>query len=257
MITPNDGQRPSKFLLDQLATGELDGAEADAVKATLDDGSRAHLDALEAARGVVAPFDTAALRARAASLDASVDAAVSTHAPQPANNTRAWRVWAPLIALAAVFAVAVLPGLLPADPDGAVEFRSGDTLAAFQLHGEVLEPYAGSPVGDGDVLGFKVSATRHRSVVVLSVDGRGQVSVFWPESGSAAEPISGDGLVELEGTVVLDGAPGPEVFVAVFDADVPEARSEVERAFQSGGHQGLVEWAQLTEGFDAVKVQRR
>lgn len=239
----NDGQRPSRLALDRYATGELSAEEAAALGARLDAPAQRHLDTLEEAKRAMPPLDLARVRQRAAALEA----------PPAANNTRNWVVG---LLLAAVLLLGVLPAALRPDPG--VRFRTGDGFELFQQSGESLVPYTrGTPVGERDVLGFRVVATGHTGVVVLSVDGTGRVSVFYPESGEQPEPLDGDGFVPLPGTVVLDGAPGPEVFVAVFDESVSAARSEVERTFQAGGHPGLVEWAEASADVAAVEITRR
>lgn len=255
MIAPNDGQRPSRLQLDRLATGELDPDEARALQARLDGEARAHLAAVEAARSGVPPLDLGALRARAASLP--------PEAPAPANDARGFARFAPVLLLlaAALLGLLVLPRLLPASaPEGAdtIGFRSGDALQVFQLQGRHLYPYApGTPVGEGDLLGFEVNATGRRGVVLLSVDGAGTVSVFWPAEGESPEPLSGEGLVRLPDAIVLDDAPGPEVFVAVFDRPVSAARSELLRAWSDGGAAAVRAWADRAAGVDAVEVTRR
>jgi hypothetical protein len=258
--TPNDGTRPSKLELDRYATGELYASEAVALEARLDDRARAHLDAVAAARSQVPAFDAAALRARATALPASATGSPGPN-PLPANDNRSWLAGIGLLLAAALALFVVLqvwgPTGGPDAPD-TVRFRTGDALSVHQLQGRRLFAYeAGTPIGEGDVLGFRVNATGRRGVVLLSVDGNGTVSVFFPAAGSEPEPLDGDGFVALDGTVTLDGAPGPEVFVAVFDKPVDQAKDEVQRAFQSGGHPGLVAWASGAEGVDAVEVTRR
>jgi hypothetical protein len=239
MRTLNDGQRPSHLELDRYATGEVQ------VEPRLDDASRRYLEALAETKRTMPALDIAAVRARAKALDT----------PPAANNTRYYWVVAPV--LLAVAALLFALGLQGEDPG--VRFRtSGDGFALFQRSGEHLVAYeAGTPLGQGDVVGFKVVADGHREVVVLSVDGTGTVTVFYPEPGDRPEPLVGDGFVPLPFTVKLDGAPGPEVFLAVFDKGVSEARSEVERTFQAGGHTGLQEWARTAPDVGAVEITRR
>lgn len=253
MIDLNPGTRNSLLALDRLATGELDDAAADAVRGRLSDRDRAHLVALDAAPRRA--FDPAAIRARAAALPSPVEAPPTV---APANTT--WAFVAALLALAAVVLLAArltLPTATDPGP-GEVRFKSGDALEVVQLVGDAPRDYvAGTAVGEGTVLGFRVNATGHSSVVVLSVDGRGQTTVFWPASGDEAEPLSGDGLVSLEGSVVLDDAPGPEVFVAVYDRSVPDAVHLVEAAWSAGGAREVLTSADGEPGVHAVEVTRR
>ncbi len=129
--------------------------------------------------------------------------------------------------------------------------------ARFAEGGELVPYVAGTPVGEGDVLGFRVRPGGHGTVVVLSVDGYGVVSPFFPDRGDEGVPLAGEAVVALNGTVTLDNAPGPEVFVAVFDRAVQEAVRAARDAFSEGGHAGLVTWAEEAPHADAVEVTRR
>lgn len=244
---PNEGERPSRFLLARYATGELSAEEAAALEARLDDEARAWLAELEATRSAVPAPDVAALRRRAG---APVEGAA------PANNTR-WYGLVMLVLAAVVLAVVTIGRVTaPTGPD--IRFRTGDALVVHRLDQGRLVPYEpGVAVGEGDVLGFKVGATGHRTVVLMSVDASGRVEVYWPESGTAGEPLRGDGLVPLPGSLTLDDARGPEVFVAVFDSDVAQARSDLEHTWQIGGVVGVLDWASAVADVDAVEVTRR
>jgi hypothetical protein len=241
MMSPNRGDRPSLLQLGRYATGELDMPELDPDK--LDPGARQKLAEIEALRGSMPPLDIAALRERAARL--------------PANNTRHFRAWMPLLVLAAALLLALLV-VIPREEAPDVRYRPGDTLNLYHLGPQGGVPYQeGTPLGENDMLGFEVAVGEHRGVVLLSVDGQGAVSVFYPRSGESPEPIAGDGLFKLPGSVILDGAPGPEIFLALFDVSVSEARTQVQHTYQSGGHEGLLDWAAGAPGVDAVPVTRR
>lgn len=253
MMEPNPGHRPSKLALDRLATGEASPDEQERIEARIDDSARAHLAALDAAKRDLPPLDTGALRRRAAALPPDPVVA-APDVPRPANR-QAFGAF--LVLLVAAMALFMLADPFAARETADVRFRGGEELRLFELQGRKLFAWDGSPVGQDDVLGFKVVAAGRRGVVVLSVDGSGHVSVFWPEDGDAPEPVEGDGLVALPGTVRLDDAPGPEVFVAVFDRTVSEAKAELEHTFQSGGAEGVLDWAEGAPHVDAVEVPRR
>lgn len=258
----NQGTRPSQLDLARLYTGELQGAEKQQVEAYLLRQPEAAelLDEIEAARDHVPPFDARDIRRRAGTL---------TEAPaaqEPANKpfNLAWFAL-PLGLLAASAAALVLvPGLFPPGiPDAPrgdhVGIKGPSDMQLFALHDGALRPYEGEALGEGDVVGFRVHPGLYGGgVVVLSIDGEGTPSVFYPTSGPFAHPIAADtGITPLPGTVVLDDAPGPEVFVGVFGKDVEEAYAWAWAAYEGGGHDGLVRWAEDTPWADAVTVTRQ
>jgi hypothetical protein len=250
---PNDGSRPSRLQLDRYATGELSPDEAARLEQSLDDAARAHLAAVEKARAELPPLDVGALRRRAV---------VEPAAPMPraANDARGFRrVFTIGLALAAAIALFVLVPRAFVEPPPDVIFRGGDLLTIYVVDGGDQEPYAtGTPLGDGDAVGFAVDATGHTSVVLVSVDGAGTLTVLYPERiDEAPHALSGEGRVALPELVTLDDAPGPEVFVAVLDRPTAEAANDVKRVYDDGGHDALLDWAAETAGVDAVEVTRR
>lgn len=252
-LTPNDGDRPSLLALGRLASGELPEAEAEALRASLDDAARQTLADIEAARPQVAPFDAAALRQRAAG-----SPALATPPPTPTPANRTWLV--ATVAFAAMLLLGLAVVLQPAvgpEPRNEVRFRSSDTVQLHVLEGRTLVPWRSGPLAGGDTVGFQVAATGHDRVVLLSVTDAGDVQVLWPEAGEAGEPLQGDGLVGLPGSLVLDDHEGREAFVALFDHDVPLAEKKVRQAFELGhGLDGVLRWVGDTEGVDAVAVER-
>jgi hypothetical protein len=269
-LESEDGEaRVSKLMLDRYVLGELSDADAASVEAHLaaHPEARAHIEAIDAARADVPAFDFAALKRRA---DASVDSAGDAGAPStpvPANNTRGFRALlfaGPALLMAALALLVAWPVITGAvDPDGPIDpdyvgVRGTAMLEAYRLAPEGLVRYDNRPLGEGDVVGFKVDPAGHDSVVVLSIDGNGNVGVHWPEAGDRAESLdAAAGPVALPGTLTLDGAPGPEVFVAVFDTTPAAAQAEAERAWQSGGVDGVVDWAKTQSDAATAIVQRK
>jgi len=180
--------------------------------------------------------------------------------PTPANDPQGFRWMGPiaLVFAAAVALVVGVPRLTRTDPPD-VLFRGGEQLTVYEVHGDAQSPYEpGRALGEGDVVGFGITTAGHDSVVLVSIDGTGQLAWFFPQAvGGAPVPLETEGVVALPQSITLDGAPGPEVFVAVFDQTPAEAAAEVERAYAEGGHEGLVRWAETTPGVDAVEVTRR
>jgi len=238
----------SKLRLDRYRAGELSPEEAAEVAARLDDRARTHLDGVEAAARDVPKLDLGALRARAAALpDASPTEVYETPdaaEPEVIDLAARRRRIVPLavtgLLLAAGLLFAVIGGMRALDePSGDHYAVRGDALSVYVAEGGELHPYQGTPVGAGDVLGFRVVRGPHRGVVLLSVDGTGLVSVFFPAEGTDPEPLEGGGPVELPGTVMLDDAPGPELFVAVFDRPADEAKALVQERYWTDGRTGL------------------
>ena len=56
---------------------------------------------------------------------------------------------------------------------------------------------------------------------------------------------------------MLDGAPGPEIFVAAFDTDVAAARAALTDTWSNGGASAVLAWADGREDVDAVAVERK
>lgn len=229
-LEPNDGTRPSRLTFGRRAVGEIAGAIPEDVAAEL-----------ARAADRVAPFDASAIRQRAAGIGA---------VPQPANNWR-WFTGAAVAAAAAGVAFLVQQ---PADRPY-VGVRGGNQLALYQLAGAQLAPWDGEPLAEGDIVGVRVKPGESDAVVVLSVDGAGVVTVFWPEDGAEPETVATGGWTELPGTIVLDGAPGPEVFVAVFDQVPSEAEAAAARAWRESGSAGVRSWGE--DVGDAIVVERR
>lgn len=100
---------------------------------------------------------------------------------------------------------------------------------------ERLEP--GAQVAAGDVLQLSYVATDAPYGVVLSIDGRGSVTVHHPLRAEVATQLSGDGATELGASYALDDAPAFERFFLVTGPDafsVDEVRSAAERLAASG-----------------------
>jgi hypothetical protein len=248
-LDTNPGDRPSLLAVDRVLSGEISDPAVDAWLET--EAGRRHVAGIEASRAALGPPDLHALRARAAHDDTP-----ATPVPQgSANNTR-WFVLAVLVAVAALLAIR-LPLGEASDPvvDPTYVGVRGASLEVYHLRANDLHPYDDRDVGEGDVLGFLVDPGAHTGVVLLSVDGDGTVAVHYPAEGTAPEPIDGKG--PLPGSILLDDAPGPETFVAVFGTDVRRARAALEAAWQTDGMEGVVDWSRERGDVDAVVVNRR
>lgn len=224
-LHPNDGARPSRLELARMLTGERD-APPDAAPAL------AELRALADAAPVPV-FDAARLRAAAEALPQSL----GTPRPRLPAANRGWALLAGLVTLAAALLLFVLPAQTRHN-----RAKGDDDLGFYLLRaGQV---YAGDPdalVRAGDRLQFTYRSVHDSRLILLSVDGTGSASVYYPATGDdGIEIIPGERHV-LDGSIELDDAPGPEVFVGFFgDAwTVDDARAEAEDAWAEDGDAGL------------------
>lgn len=164
-----------------------------------------------------------------------------------------WRmVWfasAGLAAVAAVAAVALVwfagraitaPGIAPRAPMIAAKGDPALHVMARQHTGgedHVFEVQDGAALRPGDAIRFAIDADGGY-LLVVSVDGAGQLSVYHPYGGDRSAPLDAPGhRAVLDGSIVLDDAPGPERIWAVI-SDRPIAVAELRAqlaAIQAGG----------------------
>ena len=99
------------------------------------------------------------------------------------------------------------------------------------------EPLAdGALAASGDVVQLAYVAAGRAHGVILSVDGRGTVTLHAPESGTGSVPLAPAGTHALPGAYALDDAPGFERFFLV-TAEAPFSLEEVLAAARSlAGH---------------------
>ncbi|MFZ5475624.1 MAG: hypothetical protein ACOZNI_02515 [Myxococcota bacterium] len=211
-MRPNDGARKSRLALAREATGELPASPETAP----------FLAEVEAEKARVPAFDFAALQRRA-------DDVVVPFRP------RAWMWVAPVLALAA----AVFLAIRAPEPGNRTK-GVADLGFYLQRDGAVLPGDPSATFREGDRIQFTYRAP-HDRLVLLSVDGEGRVSEYYPEAGGTGVPIVPGDRHVLEGSVILDDARGPEVFVGFFGEawDVGRARAAAEEAFEEAGVDGL------------------
>ena len=212
-MAPENGKTP-QYLVELAAAGELPAAERAAVLARLarEEGGQERLDAL--------PRDDAATLARLPS--AAVAAEVERRAgarprPGPGRPRRAWLL-VPVLAGLGAASVAVLPALrsAPEQADGTRLKGSAPHLVVHRQTAageERLAPGAAARAGDLLQLGY-VSAGEAYGVVV-SIDGRGEITRHLPADGAGAAPLTAGREVLLPESYRLDDAPAFERFVLV------------------------------------------
>lgn len=86
--------------------------------------------------------------------------------------------------------------------------------AVGSVAAEVTKVKDGDRLAAGDALRFVLSPTGLPYVLIASVDGAAQASVYYPFHGEASAEVDNKNTVPVPGSIVLDQAPGPErIFV--------------------------------------------
>ncbi len=239
----NDGTRVSRLALSRRATGELEG-----------EVPQAHRDMLAAAKARVAPFDHEILRA--ASHRIVAEPAAPPPVPEPARRWGALLM--PLLAAAAALLLMVQLGIhddLLAGGDS--RSRRSARLEAVVVHDGLEQPWIpGTVLTQGDVVQLAYSANgQGDTVVLLSIDGEGTMTVLWPARGDVPEPVQPDTRERLREGTTLSGAHGPEAFVVFFGTQtVAEATRVAEDVFETGGVSGLLRLASQDPAVDVVVI---
>lgn len=111
--------------------------------------------------------------------------------------------------------------------------KGGARMEIFAKRGErQFAPGDGRPLFPGDALRFRVSGAGATYLLLLSRDGAGKFTVYYPYGQGQSAPLKGN-PAELPGSIVLDDAPGPEQLWAVFSTapvQVTRARQALEKA---------------------------
>jgi hypothetical protein len=235
----NDGSRPSALRIAQHQTGELplSAEELDKAGPTL--------AALEAEKERVPAFDWTLLSAAAHRLE---EPRTPVAAPR-----RSW-LWGLFPALAMVLALVFLR--FPGEGNR----LKGEVDLGFYLlrEGQVLPGDPDGPVRADDRIQFTYHAATYDRLVLLSLDGRGQLTVFYPETGEQPQPVIPGETHVLEGSIRLDDAPGPETFVAFYGVDsVSEARERALAAWKEEGIAGLRALAEESPDVALLVLERR
>lgn len=209
--------RPNLFTLERLVAGDLAAEEERAVRAAVEADPELsarlarirELDASARERWPSRPFlDAVDRRARV-------------------RQTRALGAAAVVVALAA----ALLLVFRVAMPHGAPEvgevtrIKGGPALLVFREGGEPSPLPAGAVAAPGERVQLAFETAGHPYAVLLSVDGRGSVTLHHPRSGDDTH-LGQQGTVLLDRSFELDDAPAFERFVLVL-GDVPLDVDEV------------------------------
>jgi hypothetical protein len=146
------------------------------------------------------------------------------------------RVFALAAAVSGVAGVAMLArGVLSAKPpatagiaaEPSIGIKGAAMLHVFarrggpapQLPGTVVRVTDGTRLAAGDAVRFVLDPAGLPYVLIASVDGAGQVSIYYPYQGETSAPVDGRATVSVPDSIVLDRAPGPERLFALFSRE--------------------------------------
>jgi hypothetical protein len=224
-------RRISDVTLEQYLLGELPKNEMVETKRLIEDDAtlRARLEELERSNREILEQYPPDVMSRE----------IQSRLDRQALRTRFVRTWS-IAAFAGAAAVAFL--LLLFLPHELITTSPGDDAPLERIKGEGphLDLYRktpsgsesledGAPVFPGDVIGLAYQAAGRLYGVILSVDGRGTVTLHVPHQGSRSIRLNNDGRIVLDFALELDDAPRWERFYFV-TADTPFDASPVMRA---------------------------
>ncbi len=217
--------RTPPWLLERIALGELPPEELALARARLlaEPEGEARLAELEA--------DTAA------TLERLPPAELARQVASRARAQRRFRTAFALVPALATAALVLLVGPRPSTPEARLEETRvkglEPRLVVHRQRAQAPEALAhGARVAEGDVVQVAYVAAGRTQGVIVSVDGRGTVTLHAPESGDTSVRLGASGLHALPGAYALDDAPGFERFFLV-TADVPFTVEEVLEAARS------------------------
>jgi hypothetical protein len=209
----------SDRVLDLLLAGDLDATESGAL--------REHFSACAACSARFAELgafrDEVALRLPPCT-------ALSAHRTMPVPIPRRWSGWIGG-ALAAAAALVFWIGRGPAEGSDATRVKGSARLGFYVKRGDaVFRGGQGESLKPGDALEFSYSAPSAGYLAVLSVDGGGHASIYFP-TGARAEAVKpGPQLLPLSTT--LDAVLGRETLYALW-CDAPAELEPIRRSVES------------------------
>lgn len=147
----------------------------------------------------------------------------------PSKAPSRWAAWFS-VALAGATAASLAFATLVSTPDEESYGIKGAPALIVHRQSEKgsTSVASGSTLKPGDTLAFEVRAPSHGFVAVLSRDGSGHVTAYFPTGSSDAAPYSPQAPV-LHGAIKLDETPGAETAWLVFSTQPFALRPWIER----------------------------
>jgi anti-sigma factor RsiW len=219
--------------IEGFVLGELPPAEQEALaRAVAEDRAlRARVEAIEASN-----------RAILAAHPARVAASVIRERIAPAPRHAPWARRLAIVAAASVTVVGVGLGLMRMR-EARVDVPAETRIKGLRPHLEVfrqtpagIEPLAeGAIAREGDLVQLTYQAAGRRFGVIVSIDGRGAVTVHHPRESRQAARLAPGEAARLSSAYRLDDAPGWERFVLVTAERPFEVASVVDAAARLAG----------------------
>jgi hypothetical protein len=211
----------SGLALDRLRAGELGGAREAAARAHVAGCARCAglLDAATREAGTPGALPPRRMPSAPAPSPAPVFLDRLDRLDLEAARRRRRRVMTGGGALAAAAAAAVLlfhlgPGT---GPGTGVRIKGNARLGFYVKHGDdVRSGSAGERVEPGDTIRFTVTTRAPCWVAVMSRDGSGHASVYYPAGSERMAAVDAGNDVALPAATTLDGVPGAERICAFF-----------------------------------------
>lgn len=261
----NPGDRPSRLELGSLHSGELGPEDSAAVaeSAAAHPSCQDHLLELEAARAEVPPFNAQNLRKAALRL-MEQDSREQAQKKAPVEIEPWWRrLLRPRVALLATLAAAaslLIFWSIPSIDTGehTIRTRGKPDVDFMVLRDEAVSPGDESALyRAGDRIQISYRSEGESSLVLLSMDGRGHLSLYYPTQGNEPLGIIPGERHMLPDSIELDDAPEFELFLAFFGAnEVSTPRADTERVFENDGLEGLLRLAQDSPDIDAILIRK-
>ncbi len=268
----NPGDRPSRLELGQLWSGELDPEQAKVLgeRAQAQPAAQAWLESLEEARDQAPAFDAEILRKRAFRIQddeqREVERARQAAAPKP--RVAWWSQVFPVVGAVAAAAVAIVVLVPPAHqpntrdrhqtPYTAPGVKGNGGIEFYMLRGDQVHPGSEDELHwDGDRVQFSYRTDGESTLVLLSLDGRGDLNLYYPASGDEPVPVVPGERRMLEGSIELDDAPDFELILAYFGhSSVAEVMEEVQAIHDEEGREGLLLLAHDYTDVDSILLRK-
>lgn len=216
-----------RYHLALYTTGDLPSDESAALKSHLD-SCRECSASLDDLRKNVSEYERKASEHLAA-------LTVRLSEDPGSKERKTGRLWYTGISLAAVFAVLMLVIVLWPSGKSDIAFKGAFSFQVVaQKKDEQIIVKEGEKLTKGDAIRFVVVTDSAGFISVFSVDSRGRIFPFYPDSdpSAASEPmrLERPGQHELPGSVFLDDWIGTEHLVVVFSQEMFDRKRVLEKA---------------------------